>query len=250
MGFEGVFSTKAMDRLSIGDEAKELYDHVRQENERTLFSSFCPSWMDLAEQAHGDLASICSSCQRPLVKMGDFIRREIGDARIVAVSPCLAAKNEEKISNADMVLTTRELYQLLKGSSVDFVNIESADFDPSPPMTQDTPGAFGDRRIEAVLKAATAIDGRAPESIEFTEAKGLPGVIETHLQIAGKPVTAASVRGLAGASRLMDAIRRKAVGYTYIEVLACPQGCTFGGGQMRRVQEQFVITCKETEELV
>ena len=61
--------------------------------------------------------------------------------------------------------------------------------------------------------------------------RGLDGVKEASLEIGGIPVRAAVVSGLANTKRLLERIKAGACEYDFVEVMACPGGCTGGGGQ-------------------
>ena len=63
--------------------------------------------------------------------------------------------------------------------------------------------------------------------------RGLAGVKEATVKIAGKDVKIAVVSGLANASRLIEKIKNGEAAYDFVEVMACPSGCINGGGQPR-----------------
>ncbi len=65
----------------------------------------------------------------------------------------------------------------------------------------------------------------------FADVRGMDGWKESTFEIQGIPVRCAIVSGLGNTRRLIEAMRRKEVAYDFIEVMACPGGCSGGGGQ-------------------
>lgn len=77
------------------------------------------------------------------------------------------------------------------------------------------------------------VTGENPPADAFKEIRGVKqkGWTEAEFDIAGKKVSIAVVSGLKNTRMLMEAIRKKKVHYHFVEVMACPGGCSGGGGQ-------------------
>ena len=61
--------------------------------------------------------------------------------------------------------------------------------------------------------------------------RGTEGIREAEIDIAGTKVRTAVVSGLGNTRKLMEAIRSGQAEYDFVEVMACPGGCSGGGGQ-------------------
>jgi iron only hydrogenase large subunit-like protein len=167
---------------------------------------------------------------------------------MVSVMPCTSKKceltrTEEMFASGyqdvDYALTTRELARMIKQTGKDFVNLPESEPDH---ILGDYTGAgviFGSTGgvMEAALRTAHYfITGKNPETLEFEAIRGLPGVKELTLSLAGSTVRVAVAHGLGNVTSVLDRVREaKANGnpapYDFIEVMACPGGCVGGGGQ-------------------
>ena len=63
--------------------------------------------------------------------------------------------------------------------------------------------------------------------IEFFEVRGLAGVKEAEVDLAGKKLRVAVVNGIGEIQPILENLKK----YDYVEVMACPDGCIGGGGQ-------------------
>jgi NADP-reducing hydrogenase subunit HndD len=157
--------------------------------------------------------------------------------------PCTAKKYEkdrsemqvEGIKDVDIVLTTRELAKLIKRSGINFNMLPDEEFD------QDIMGEYTGAGVifgttggvmEAALRTAYyALTGEEHEAIKFEAVRGMSGLKEATLNIAGKELKVAVASGMRNAKVLMDQIREGNSPYTFIEIMGCPGGCVNGGGQ-------------------
>ena len=94
--------------------------------------------------------------------------------------------------------------------------------------------------MEAALRTAYAkLTGENPPADAFREIRGQKPWRESTFHIGDITLRLAVVSGLAGARQLMDAIRARQVSYDFVEVMACPGGCSGGGGQPIHDGEDF-----------
>jgi NADH-quinone oxidoreductase subunit G len=205
-----------------------------------------------------------SSCKSPQQIMGLLAKSyyakkmNIDPSRIVMVSimPCTSKKCEltrteemyaSGYQDVDYALTTRELARMIKQTGKDFVNLPESEPDH---ILGDYTGAgviFGSTGgvMEAALRSANYfITGKNLEKIEFEEIRGLQGVKELTLAIAGKTVRVAVAHGLGHVMSVLDRVRAaREKGdpppYDFIEVMACPGGCVGGGGQPYGVTDEI-----------
>ncbi|MDP2767196.1 MAG: [Fe-Fe] hydrogenase large subunit C-terminal domain-containing protein [Candidatus Methanoperedens sp.] len=63
--------------------------------------------------------------------------------------------------------------------------------------------------------------------IDYKDVRGLAGIKEAEVDIAGKKLRVAVVNGIGN----IEPVLEKLNDYDYIEVMACPGGCIGGGGQ-------------------
>ena len=86
--------------------------------------------------------------------------------------------------------------------------------------------------MEAALRTAYYVLKREnPKPDLFRIVRGLDGIKEASLEIAGIPIKAAVVHGLGNTRKLMEKIQSGEAEYDFVEVMACPGGCVGGGGQ-------------------
>ena len=164
------------------------------------------------------------------------------DIFVVSVMPCTAKKFEiarpemgrDGYRDVDANITTRELARMIRQAAIDYVNLPDEPFDD---MLGDSTGAaviFGVTGgvMEAALRTvADILEGKDLESIEYTAVRGLEGIKEATVQVAGMDIKVAIAHGTANAGRLLNSIRKGERTYHFIEIMGCPGGCVTGGGQ-------------------
>ena len=164
------------------------------------------------------------------------------DIVVVSVMPCVAKKYEsarpelggEGYSDVDLVITTRELATMIKDLSISFKDLEDEEFDN--PLGESTGagaifGASGGVLESALRTANYMLTGEDLVQLEFSELRGLKGMKEAELEIAGTKLKVAVASGLGNARALLDRIRKGEEHFDVIEIMACPGGCIDGGGQ-------------------
>ena len=156
--------------------------------------------------------------------------------------PCTAKKFEiqrdeltvKGISDVDVVLTTREIAQLIRLFGIDLNNLDPELAD-SPLGTRSSAGKiFGTSGgvMEAAIRTAHYfITGKELINYQLNDLRGHEGRKETKLKIADLELGIAVVSGLAEAGKLMEEIKAGRKDIHFIEIMACPGGCVAGGGQ-------------------
>jgi len=89
-------------------------------------------------------------------------------------------------------------------------------------------GGVMEAALRTVYEVAT---GETLNDIEFTEVRGMTGIKEATVDLAGTKVQVAVVHTTGNARKLLEAIRAGEKFYHFIEIMACPGGCIGGGGQ-------------------
>jgi NADH-quinone oxidoreductase subunit G len=258
MGFDAVFDTNFGADVTIVEEASEFvqrFAHGR--GELPLITSCCPAWVDFMEKFHGDMIDHFSSCKSPHEIVGvlakTYYANKVGipaeKIRVVSIMPCTAKKWEIHRSDSmaasgfqdvDVSLTTRELSRMIKQAGICFT--ELPDNEKCDSILGDYSGAgtiFGATGgvMEAALRTAhDLVTGEDLQKVDFEQVRGLDGVKEATIQIAGHDVRIAVAHGLANVETVLQRVRdAKEAGdelpYHFIEVMACRGGCVGGGGQ-------------------
>lgn len=245
LGFDKVYDTSLGADMTIFEEAAEFLDRLNNGGKLPLFTSCCPAWVKFAEQKYPELLSNVSSCKSPMEMFAAVVKNQYkGEKKHVhvAIMPCTAkkfeAKREEFVAKdgsqaVDYVLSTQEIISMIKTAGINFAEAESIAVDN--PFEEYTGAGviFGVTGgvTEAVLRFAAK--DKSLKEIAYTGVRGLAGVKEATVKIAGKDVKIAVVSGLANASRLIEKIKNGEAAYDFVEVMACPSGCINGGGQPR-----------------
>ena len=251
LGFNKVYDTNFGADLTIMEEANELLARIKDGGVLPMITSCSPGWINYAEYYYGDQLDHLSSCKSPHQMQGAIIKSYFAeknglkpeDIFVVSIMPCTAKKFEKErpqlqkngIKDVDAVLTTSELAKLIKRSGINFAKLPNEEFD------QDLMGEYTGAGVifgatggvmEAALRTAYhELTGKEYEAVEFTAVRGMQGLKEATLNIAGSEIKVAVASGMRNAKVLMDEIRSGKSPYTFIEIMGCPGGCVNGGGQ-------------------
>ncbi len=251
LGFDRVYDTNFAADLTIMEEATELLSRIENNGVLPMITSCSPGWVNYAEYYYGDQLDLLSSCKSPHQMQGAIIKSYFAEKQgidpknifVVSIMPCTAKKYEKDrkemevdgIRDVDAVLTTRELAKLIKRSGINFNKLPDEEFD------QDIMGEYTGAGVifgttggvmEAALRTAYyVLTGKEHEAIKFEAVRGMKGLKEASLEIAGKELKVAIASGMKNAKVLLDQIREGNSPYTFIEIMGCPGGCINGGGQ-------------------
>lgn len=249
LGFDYVFDTNYAADLTTMEEAHEFVERYKSGENLPIITSCCPSWVKFIEHNFPDYLHKPSTAKSPHEMFGAIAKSYFAekegidpeDMVVVSVMPCVAKKyesarpelaNEMENSDVDIVITTTELARMIRDYSIDFRNLEDSDFDD--PMGESTGGgtvfgSSGGVAESAIRVAYWMLTGENAEELEYNEIKGLEGIQETILNVAGNEVKVAVSSGLGNVRRLLEEDMAK--DYHLIEIMACPGGCIDGGGQ-------------------
>ena len=253
LGFDYVFDTDFAADMTIMEEGTELLHHLKEEPGQPMFTSCCPGWVRFLKAKHPSLVKHLSTTKSPQQIFGAIAKNYYAEIlgvdpakiAVVSIMPCVAKKAECAYEDmdttgtgpdVDVVLTTRELGRMLKAQFINVRNLPEEEFDM--PLGEATGaghifGATGGVMEAALRTVADILEGKDLQDIEYTAVRGIEGVKEATLTIAGKEIKVAVAHGTGNARKLMERIQRgeAEANYTFIEVMACPGGCVTGGGQ-------------------
>ena len=253
MGIDYVFDTSFTADLTIMEEGNEFLERFTkgETKVRPMFTSCCPGWIRFIKSQFPHLVPQLSTAKSPQQMFGAVMKTYFADAlqvspnRIftISVMPCVAKKGESNMElfyeeysghDTDVVLTTRELTRMIRSAHIPPFSLENREFDR---LMKEYTGAgviFGVTGgvMEAALRTAYyVLNGKNPDPEMFKMVRGMDGIREAELEIAGIKIKAAIVNGLGNTRKLMEKIRSGEAEYHFVEVMACPGGCVGGGGQ-------------------
>jgi len=178
----------------------------------------------------------------------DSIKVDPKSMFVVSIMPCTAKKFEitrtddmysTGYKDVDVVLTTRELARMIKSAGIDFRNLPEEKADTVLGEYAGAGTLFGVTGgvMEAALRTAvTIMTGKKLPKVEFMDVRGLDGVKEAKLDVAGTEVRIAVAHTMSNIEQVLDKVREARrtgaeLPYHFIEVMACRGGCIGGGGQ-------------------
>ena len=251
LGVRHVFDTTFSADLTIMEESSEFVERLTKPGSGALpqFTSCCPGWVRFVRTEYPEMAANLSTAKSPQQMFGavakSYYAEKLGkapeDIFCVSVMPCTAKKYESatpEVSDAasqdvDVVLTTRELDRMLRAMQINVAALPEEDFDSPLGRGSGAGVIFGVTGgvMEAALRTAYwQLTGNNPPADAFQEIRGQKPWREASFTIGEITVRLAVASGLGSARQLMDALRSGQVHYDFVEVMACPGGCS-GGGQ-------------------
>ena len=250
-GADKVFDVNMTADLTIMEEGTELLERLADKNAvLPMITSCSPGWIRFIEFNYPELLGHLSSCKSPQQMFGAVMKTYYAKANnidpkniyVVSCMPCTAKKEEilrddqaaSGYPDVDVVLTTRELARLIKKYGINFNNLPNEQFDD--PIGYGTTaglifGATGGVMEAALRTVYEIVTGKPLEKLDFEAVRGVEGIKEATVDLAGKTIKVAAVNTLSKAREVMEKIKNGECDYTFIEVMACPGGCVNGGGQ-------------------
>lgn len=256
IGFDYVFDTSYSADLTIMEEATEFIERFQKGelSEYPMFTSCCPGWVRFLKGQYPQLVKQLSTSKSPQQMFGAIIKSYFAEkinvlpSKICCVSimPCLAKKSEcdlptmqhNGVKDVDYVLTSREVVRMVRAERIDVQKCWETPFDR---LMGDYSGAgviFGATGgvMEAALRSAYYfVTGKNPAPEAFRTVRDETGEPknwrEAIFKIGDIELKIAVTSGLGNARELCEAILRGQVKYDFVEVMACPGGCSGGGGQ-------------------
>ncbi len=265
LGFHAIFDTNFSADVTIMEEASEFIERfVHNRRELPLITSCCPSWTDYMEKFHPDFIPHFSTAKSPQQMLGVLAKTYYAARRgldpstikVISIMPCTAKKYELTRSHemyasgykdVDIALTTRELARMIKQAGIEFHRLPPENADSLLGTYSGAGTMFGTTGgvMEAALRTAQYfLTGEKMPRLVFEEIRGLTGIKEAKIELAGQEIRLAVAHGLGHVAEVLDRVREtKRKGeeprYHFIEVMACPGGCIGGGGQPYGVTDEI-----------
>lgn len=252
IGFDYVFDTNFSADLTIMEEASEFLEiYSKGGMDFPLFTSCCPGWVRFMKSQYPDLVKYLSTSKSPQQMFGAIAKSYYADLLnvnpnkifCISIMPCSAKKHEAGIPSindsdaerdVDVVITTRELEKMIKSENLDLSMLKEESFDNPLGIGSGAGAIFGTTGgvMEAALRSSYYfVTGKNPEPDSFKSVRGQDGWRESKFTIDGNQVNVAVASGLRNARNLIEALLRGEVKYDFVEIMACPGGCSGGGGQ-------------------
>ena len=250
LGFQYVLDVTFGADLTIIEEANELLKRIENNEKLPMFTSCCPAWVKYAEQYYPELLENLSTCKSPISMQASIVheyfveknRLNKDDIFTVAITPCTAKKYEvarEELPGTNIVITTRELVEMLQEINIDLNDLEDSNYDS---LLQEGSGAgmiFGNTGgvMEAAIRSAYYFqNGKDIDSnkIELKDVRGLENVKEAKIDMGrGIEIKIAVIHQMSSAVPILEEVKNGNSKYDYIEIMNCLGGCIGGGGQIR-----------------
>lgn len=250
LGVDKVFDTNFAADLTIMEEGTELLDRIQNGGILPMITSCSPGWIRLVEQYYPEFIPNLSTCKSPQQMFGAIIKSYYAekmnidpkDIFVVSAMPCSAKKyemNREEmqkngILDVDAILTTRELGNMIREVGIDFKNLPDEDFDHPLGEYSGAGVIFGVTGgvMEAALRTvADILEKKDLDEIEYKAVRGVEGIKEAEVELAGKTIKVAVAHGGENAKKIMELIKSGKKEYHFVEVMGCNGGCVNGGGQ-------------------
>jgi len=237
----------------VGKKLKSL----KEEKPMTMLCGACPGWICYAEKTQGELLPFISTTKSSQQILGYWIKTQFAqsihipanDLYHVSVMPCFDKKLEasrdstliegDQIREVDCVLASLEIIQLITQQAIDFETLPESSFNPNYHnidalgqlcgMSGGTSGGY----LEYVfLYAAKTIWNIEVDTIKYSSIR--TDFSEVTLEQNGKTLLKfARANGFRSMMNIVKRLKQNKCEYDYIEIMACPGGCTSGGGQIR-----------------
>lgn len=251
MGADYVIDTDFEAGLTIMEKAHEFLQRFSngELKDMPMFTSCCPRWVRFLKAKYPEYVGQLSSEKFPHQMFGAIIKIYIAEKKnidpsklcVISIMPCVAKKHEIELptmkssgyEDVDVVLTTRKLDRMIRAEHIDVESLQDVLHD-IPFNTASGAGViFGARGgvMEAALRSAYYFLTCSNAAIEtFYEVRGMNPCKEATYDINGATISTVIVCGLGDARTLIETTIRKELSYDFVDVRACPGGCS-GGGQ-------------------
>jgi iron only hydrogenase large subunit-like protein len=266
LGVNYVFTLAPMRDISLIEVAKEFVERRIRSIEGDssalpMLLGYCPGWVCYAEKTGDEsVLSHISTAKSSQQLMGNYLKTSFAEQLGIApdtvyhlsIAQCYDKKLEavrdsiqtnpsrtDTIAEVDIVLSTTEVVDLINEHNVNFLEIpESNEQGPLSEFTRISDGYFGPSHgfTDLVLKVAArefwGVDVDI-NNIPFKRGKNNE-IWETEFSVNGTVVLRiARAYGFRNIQNIMRSVKRRNCQYDFVELLACPGGCTNGGGQIK-----------------
>ena len=271
--------------LTIQTNASPEKDAGKNYTALPMLTSACPGWICYAEKSNPNTIPYISTTKSPQQIIGTLIKRGVmfprkdhgvispNEIYHVSIMPCYDKKLEASrkdfvdavhdATEVDSVLVTTEVLELLERLNLTFSELAETE----PTALESAFSGFsadGLHLMGATSGLYSGSGGYLEHIFRYTakrvfnvEIEGpleyLPGrnpdFREVHLEVDGKIVlNFAQAYGFRNIQGIITKLRRNKCPYQFVEIMACPQGCLNGGGQIKQEVTESSSSIPETQQ--
>ena len=260
MGVDEVYDTNFAADFTTITEGNEFLERLKNGGPFPMFTSCCPAWVKYLENHEPKYLKNISTCKSPMemfvsVVREHYAKKDAEDGREtfqVAVMPCTAKKMEaareefrhDGKQDVDLVITTRELIDMIRESGIDLPKLELESPDLPFGLSSGAAVIYGVTGgvAEAVVRHCVPDKSKnAMREISLLGLRGNEPIREATVHVGDTELKLAVVNGLANARKLLKEIDEGKKFYHLVEVMTCQGGCVGGAGQphaLRATKEQ------------
>lgn len=251
LGFDKVFDDCFGADIVVMEEGYELMHRLENGGPLPQFTSCCPGWLRFCLLYYPELIPHLSSVKSPQQLFGALSKTYYAEKAgidpekifSISVMPCVAKKWEAERElgthssgrlDVDVVLTTRELAQMIRTAGVNLAEMPEEDYDSPMGFASGAGVIFGSGGgvLEATMRTVyEKMTGKPLEKVPLRELMSFEKVQEAEIDVGGRTLRCAVARTTGEARRLIDRVKSGELKYDFIEIMACPGGCVGGGGQ-------------------
>jgi iron-only hydrogenase group A len=274
LGFSYVFDTLFSADVTILEEGTEFLLRLKngELNDKPMFTSCCPGWLNLVEKSYPELLPYVSTTKSPQMIMGCIIKNifagtvglDSDEIYSVSVMPCVRKQgeadtyiNEDGTKDVDLVMTVIELADLFKQVGINPNDEIETDFDQPLGSSSGSAVLFG--RSGGVMTAALRfayeiLTGNKLGTIELYPLEEFPDILESTITLVPEPnnsfglpeeeisIKIAIIVGLGSAKKFIKAVLEGRMDHKFVEVMACtPYGCITGAGMKNVGKDKGLI---------
>ena len=250
MGVDEVYDTNFAADFTTITESNEFLERLKNGGPFPMFTSCCPAWVKYLENHDPKYLKNISTCKSPMEMFGALVReyykeKDAADGREtfqVAIMPCTAKKMEaardefthDGKRDVDLVITTRELIDMIREAGIDLPNLELESPDLPFGLGSGAAAIYGVTGgvAEAVVRHCFPDKSKnAMREIALLGLRGDEPVREATVHVGDAELKLAVVNGLVNARKLLKEIDEGKKFYHLVEVMTCQGGCVGGAGQ-------------------
>ena len=253
IGFYKVFETSFGIDLNIMEMAEDFIKRFEKGEKLPLITGCCPAWIKFAEQQIPEILPYITTVKSPQQIIGSLIKSYVAknenmspsELYSISIMPCTAKKYEGQrvemthkgLPDVETVLTTREFARLIRLHGIDINQIEPEPADEpftgksSVGRLAGVSGGVLESLLRTVYKRMTA---KELEADKLSKLRSNKPVREAKLRIDNREINVVAVSGMSAALNILNEVLAGKKEYHIIEIMACPDGCVSGGGQMIR----------------
>ena len=260
MGVDEVYDTNFAADYTTITEGNEFLERLKNGGPFPMFTSCCPAWVKYLENHEPKYLKNISTCKSPMemfvsVVREHYAKKDAADGREtfqVAIMPCTAKKMEaareefrhDGKQDVDLVITTRELIDMIRESGIDLPKLELESPDLPFGLGSGAAAIYGVTGgvAEAVVRHCVPDQSKnAMREISLLGLRGDEPIREATVHVGDTELKLAVVNGLANARKLLKEMDEGKKFYHLVEVMTCQGGCVGGAGQphaLRATKEQ------------